>query len=314
MFHPLFFIGFCLSFFCLTDDVSAQAYIPLSTHTSEKKLWGEQQNVSAPFKTAGLLSSPKTAPEIEPEEKDSSLPPWLEHAVSIPDIEEDVPMIAIVIDDLGLNQKTTKAVLSLPAPITASFLSYADDLPDQTEQARLNGHELLLHVPMEPVNPRFNPGIDALRSEMSAEEIEEKLDAMLEAFPDYVGINNHMGSKFTSDKQAINVVVHKLKEKGLLFLDSLTSAKSVAWKLARDEHVPYAVRDVFLDNSQNEEDIMKQLVLLEKHALKRRTAVAIGHPHMTTINALKKWIPKAKEKGFVFVPISMIALIRQDAF
>ena len=59
---------------------------------------------------------------------------------------------------------------------------------------------------------------------------------------------------------------------------------------------------------------MKQLDLLEKHALKRRTAVAIGHPHATTVNALKKWIPKAKEKGFVFVPISMIALVKQDAF
>ena len=97
-------------------------------------------------------------------------------------------------------------------------------------------------------------------------------------------------------------------------MDSLTSGRSVAWKLARDEHVPYAVRDVFLDNSQDEEDIMNQLALLEKHAINRRTAVAIGHPHATTINALKKWIPKAKEKGFVFVPISMIALVRQDAF
>lgn len=307
MIRLLFFIGFFFSFFDLAGTACAQAYFSPSEHTSEKNLWGE-------FETAGLFSGKKKTAKTEPEEKENALPPWLEHAVSVPDMEEDAPMIAIVIDDLGLNRKMTKAVLSLPAPITAAFLAYADDLPDQTEQARLKGHELLLHTPMEPVNSRFNPGPDALRSEMSAEEIEETLDAMLEAFSDYVGINNHMGSKFTSDKQAFEVVIRKLKEKGLLFLDSLTSGRSVAWKLARDEHVPYAVRDVFLDNSQDEEDIMNQLALLEKHAINRRTAVAIGHPHATTINALKKWIPKAKEKGFVFVPISMIALVRQDAF
>ena len=316
MSRPLFFVGFCLSFFCWTNTVSGEVYTDLSAHTSEKKLWGEHQPVPEPIKTAGLFSQKKPAPEPEPEEEETAaaLPSWLEYAVPAPEMEEDAPMIAIVIDDLGLNRKMTKAVLSLPAPITASFLSYANDLPQQTEQARLKGHELLLHTPMEPINPRFNPGPDALRTDMSAEEIEQKIEIMLEAFSDYVGINNHMGSKFTSDKKAIAVVINKLNEKGLLFLDSLTSGKSAAWKLARDQHVPYAVRDVFLDNSHNEEDVMKQLALLEKHALKRRTAVAIGHPHPTTVSALKKWIPKAKEKGFVFVPISTIALIKQDAF
>ena len=316
MFRPLFLIGFYLSFFCLINTAYGNAYTDSSSHTSEKNLWGMQQMASKSSKTTDLFSEKKSAPEPEEEEEETAaaLPSWLEYAVSIPDIEEEAPMIAIVIDDLGLNKKMTKAVLSLPAPITAAFLAYADDLPDQTEQARQKGHELLLHMPMEPVNPRFNPGPDALRTEMSAEEIEQNLDAMLESFSGYVGINNHMGSKFTSDRKASAVVIKKLKEEGLLFLDSLTSGKSAAWKLARDEHVPYAVRDVFLDNSQNEKDIMKQLDLLENYALKRHMAVAIGHPHATTVNALKKWIPKAKEKGFVFVPISMIALIKQDAF
>ncbi|MBR1777281.1 MAG: divergent polysaccharide deacetylase family protein [Alphaproteobacteria bacterium] len=223
-------------------------------------------------------------------------------------------MIAIVIDDLGVNRSMTRAVLSLPAPITASFLAYADDLQKQAETAQSKGHELLLHAPMEPINSHFDPGTNALRSDMSEEEILQKLDLMLSSFTGYVGLNNHMGSKFTANKRAVSIVINELKKRGLLFLDSLTSADSVAWKSARDKHVPYAVRDVFLDNSLDEADIMAQLSLLEKRALKHHTAVGIGHPHKATVKALKKWIPQARKKGLVFVPISMIALVRQDAF
>ena len=319
MFRPSnIFLSLLLS--CLFITAPAESYTAPSSHSSEKELWGKKHTPEKPKEIqeqAPLAQTTDLQQDKTPEEtieQTPSLPPWLKYAVSVPEMEEDAPMIAIVIDDLGLNKTMTNAVLSLPAPITASFLSYAKDLPYQTEQARLKGHELLLHTPMEPVNPRFNPGPDALRSDMSAEEIMEKLEDMLASFDGYVGINNHMGSKFTSDKQSISVVTEELEKRGLLLLDSLTSGNSAAWKSARDRHVPYAVRDIFLDNSQNEEDVMKQLLLLEKHALKRRTAVAIGHPHLTTINALKKWIPKAKEKGFVFVPISMIALVKQDSF
>ena len=293
--------------------------MPPSNHSAEAELWGKKSvsktEKELPQKTFIQTAEQPPKKKFEPDLKQSMpLPPWLEYAVPVPDAPEDAPMIAIVIDDLGLNKKMTQAVLSLPAPITAAFLAYADDLPEQTEQARANGHELMLHVPMEPVDSRFIPGPNALKTAMSDEEIARKLEIMLSSFDGYVGINNHMGSKLTSDKKAVSVVMDMLEQTGFLFLDSLTSGKSVAWKQARDKHIPYAVRDVFLDNSHNEEDIMKQLNLLEKYALKRRTAVAIGHPHPTTINALKKWIPEAKAKGFVFVPISMIALVKQDAF
>lgn len=314
MFRFVFSIGFFLFFFALPTPTVAKPHLPVAAHTAESKLWGNNFTEIKSFETVCFFPKKEPVKKIEEQEQTATLPTWLEYAVPVPDAPEDAPMIAIVIDDLGLNRSLTRATLSLPAPITASFLSYADDLPEQTEKARLNGHELLLHAPMEPLNPRFDPGPDALRSEMSIEEITRNLEKMLNSFNGYVGINNHMGSKFTSDKQAIAVVMDELEKRGLLFLDSLTSGKSMAWKQARDRHIPYAVRDVFLDNAHNEEDILKQLALLEKHALKSHTAVAIGHPHKETINALKKWIPQAKAKGFVFVPISMIALIRQDAF
>ena len=284
--------------FCIKFVLSVLLFWPASVYSgthggsngyvSPQKIWGDDQ--------------PRGRPQ------------WLEHAVSVSDSREEAPMIAIVIDDLGVNKKMTKAALSLPAPITASFLSYADDLEQQTEYARKKGHELLLHTPMEPVDPDFYPGPNALKAGMSAEEIRELLELMLESFDGYVGINNHMGSKFTSDDKSVSVIMDELKKRGLMFLDSLTSPESVAWKQARSKHVPYAVRDVFLDNSRNQTDIMKQLSLLEKLAAGNHVAVAIGHPHKETIRALAKWIPLAKEKGFVFVPVSMIALIRQKDY
>ena len=283
-----------------------------SLRAAIKGAWGNENPISENdkqdvFTVAGLFFADK-----EKSDEEISLPPWLEYAVAIPDVDENSPMIAIVIDDLGVNRKMTKEVLALPAPLTASFLYYADDLPDQTQKARAAGHELLVHTPMEPVNAKFDPGPGALRTEMTAEEIKDRLDLMLDSFPGYVGINNHMGSRFTADSRAMQTVMEEVEKRGLLFLDSLTSNRSIAKKIAQEQNIPYAVRNVFLDNTQNEREIMKQLSLLEKHALRHRFAVGIGHPHKATVNALKKWIPRAKQKGFVFVPVSMVAVYLQD--
>lgn len=277
-----------------------------------KGVWGNENPISEndekdAFTVAGLFFTDKKESDEE-----IPLPPWLEYAVAIPDVDENSPMIAIVIDDLGVNRKMTKEVLALPGPLTASFLYYADDLPGQTQKARAAGHELLVHTPMEPVNAKFDPGPGALRTEMTAEEIKDRLNLMLDSFSGYVGINNHMGSRFTADSRVMQTVMEEVEKRGLLFLDSLTSNRSIAKKIAQEKNIPYAVRNVFLDNSQNEREIMKQLSLLEKHARRHRFAVGIGHPHKATVNALKKWIPQARQKGFVFVPVSMIAVYLQD--
>ena len=311
---------FSLVFFFCVFSVRAdtKTYTVFDENPLAKKVWG----------TSSEALTKNEDPEIaklilpqNPEQKIKTLyessnerPTWLENAVNIPDSEEDKAKIAIVIDDLGLKRSITRNILNLPAPITAAFLPYADDLEEQTRLAKEKGHELLVHIPMEPISPHFNPGPNALSSDMSAEEIIDKLEIMLSSFEGYVGINNHMGSKFTSNAVVSSIIINELEKRGLLFLDSLTSANSTAWKKARDRHVPYAVRNIFLDNSKNGQDIMQQLALLEKHALKHHTAVAIGHPHEATVNALKEWIPQAQKKGFVFVPVSHIALIRQDVF
>ena len=307
MFRVRLFPALILLFCCMTAEVSSKPDASFEAHSSEKEVWGREKTVE---KTRGDF------PEKEVlSDRTLTVPPsWLEYAVPVPEVPEEAPMIAIVIDDLGLNKTLTREVLSLPAPITASFLSYAEDLPRQTAYAAQKGHELLLHTPMEPVNPQRNSGPDTLKTTESDEEIREKLEVMFSAFDGYVGINNHMGSKFTADEKAIAVVIKEIAKRGLLFLDSMTCAKSVAWKEAKKHQVPYVVRDVFLDNSQEEAAIRRQLLLLERNARKNHIAVAIGHPHHTTVRALKKWIPQARRRGFVFVPVSMVALVGQESF
>ncbi len=315
----MFFIRFfsLICFFSVCCGFSAFADSLWGNPDSErpravlKGSWGENPELlrekrENTFDLAGLFFKEESEGENIP------LPPWLENAVAIPDVAEESPMIAIVIDDLGINRKMTQEVLELPGPLTASFLYYADDLPDQTRQAEAAGHELLVHTPMEPINAGFDPGPGALKTQMSAQEITDRLDLMLEAFSGYVGINNHMGSRFTANEQVMRPVMEEVKKRGLLFLDSLTSSRSVAGRIADEQNIPYAVRNVFLDNAQDEREIMKQLALLERHARKHRFAVGIGHPHKETVQALKRWIPQAKQKGFVFVPISMIAVYLQD--
>jgi polysaccharide deacetylase 2 family uncharacterized protein YibQ len=137
-----------------------------------------------------------------------------------------------VLDDLGLDRPHTAAAIRLRGPLTMSFMTYASDLAEQTAAARRAGHELLLHVPMEAVDRRANPGPHALLTTLSREEILERLRWGLGRFDAFVGINNHMGSKFTADPQSMVPVMEELRSRGLAFLDSRTSPASDGIRLA----------------------------------------------------------------------------------
>ena len=217
------------------------------------------------------------------------------------------PMIAVVIDDRGMNRPTTEAAIDLPSPLTLAFLSYAPGLPDWSEQARGAGHELLLHVPMEPVGRGQDPGPRALEIGLEAEEVRARLLWALDRLPGFVGINNHMGSRFTADEPAMMQVMEVLDRRGLLFLDSRTSAESRGWQAAVASGVPYAVRDVFLDHDYADQTaIRQQLDRLESIARRQGYAVAIGHPHATTLAVLRHWLPAAAQRGLSLVPVSAI--------
>ena len=258
-----------------------------------------------PGRAEPSAAAPRPPARAAREEPDRAPPPpWLRHAVAV--AHDERPAVAIVIDDAGLNRAETARLNALPAPLTVSFLSYADDLQRQTELARAAGHEIFLHVPMAPLSDRHDPGPRALRPESPAPEIRESLAWALARTSGYVGINNHMGSRFTGDEGAMEVLLGELKGRGLAFLDSRTTAASVAEAVAMRHDLPFAARDVFLDHDLDARAIAEQFDRLEKIARGRGSAIAIGHPRRATLDVLAGWLATLDERGLVLVPVSAI--------
>jgi uncharacterized protein len=232
-------------------------------------------------------------------------PAWLRFAMPPPPIDGR-PEIAIVLDDVGLDKKGAQRAIALPEPVTISFMAYATDLPQMAEEAHRNGHELMLHVPMEPISRSEDMGPNGLSVDLSRDEVLRRLRWDLDRFDGYVGINNHMGSRFTADTAGMSWVLEELKGRGLLFLDSRTIGNSVGIELARKFGVPHAGRDVFLDNVIEPAPIEAQLAETEEIARRHGSAIAIGHPHDVTLDVLTPWLAGLKAKGFVLVPLSTI--------
>ncbi len=235
------------------------------------------------------------------------LPAWQRFAVPVH--RDNRPKIVVVIDDLGLDRKRSKATVALPGPLTMSYMAYAENLKPQTTAAKRAGHELMLHVPMEPSSPTINPGPNVLISGMPADELRKNVEWNLNQLSGYVGINNHMGSRFTADSDGMKIVVQALKERGLLFLDSLTSGRSVAHDEARKAGIPFAIRNIFLDHEDNLDFINRQLERTEQVARRTGLAIAIGHPRDNTLTALRAWLPELNALGFQLVPISAVARV-----
>jgi uncharacterized protein len=192
--------------------------------------------------------------------------------------------------------------------LTLSYLTYALQLDRQTQAARAAGHELMLHVSMEPGNAKLDPGPNVLLSTLPAAELRLRLEWGLSRFQGFVGINNHMGSKFTANTRGMTLVMEMLKARGLLFLDSRTTGATVGPGLARRLGVPLAERNIFLDNENDVTAVNARLADLERLARRKGFAVAIGHPRDATIKALGTWLDQARAKGLVLVPVTAIIL------
>jgi len=268
------------------------------------------QPPSPPVPSLALAERPVTmiiaaTAAVEAEQVAATVPAWIRNAVPAP-ARDARPRISVVIDDVGLDRQRTARAIALPAPLTLSFLPYAMDLPRQTEAAHRAGHELLVHVPMEPLRKNLDAGPSPLDIGIGNDEVLQRLRWDLTRFDGYVGINNHMGSRFTSDAGALEPVMQELRQRGLLFIDSRTVAHSAGTEVAGKYGVPHAGRDVFLDDEISTPAIAARLGELERVARHNGSAIAIGHPHDQTLDALKGWLRDVPSKGFVLVPVSAI--------
>jgi polysaccharide deacetylase 2 family uncharacterized protein YibQ len=261
----------------------------------------------------GAVPAAAAAATMAPRAIPAPQPAWLRNAVITVVPPGRIP-IAIVIDDMGVDRPRSDRAAALPAPLTLAFLPYSRGFETQMAAARARGHEILVHVPMQPIGVE-DPGPEALTVSLDATEIRQRLAAALDRAGPAVGINNHMGSRFTVDREAMRPVLEELQARGLLFLDSRTAGGSVGPLLARALDVPYATRDVFLDNEPSLSAVEARLAELEAVARRQGHGIAIGHPHDGTLAALSAWLPGASARGFALVPVSTIvrqALERQQ--
>ncbi len=255
----------------------------------------------APPRTDSAKGAPKSLRSAPP------APAWRRYAALTPPTEGRA-RIAIVLDDMGLSQFRSDRAISLPRPITLAVLPYGNHLHGLVARARTAGHEVMLHLPMEPRDGQRDPGPNALLTGLPQAELDRRIAWNLGRLEGYVGVNNHMGSRFTASRREMARVMRALKARDLLFLDSLTTGRSKGYRLAREFGLPAVTRDIFLDNNRDPWLIRAQLEKTAQRARERGSAIAIGHPYPETLNVLEGWLPGLAARGLVLVPVS--ALVR----
>ena len=254
----------------------------------------------------------KPAFEIFPEEKTPAREPLAKIDIpkSIPKPKPvpstKLPRVALIIDDLGYDKKMAEKFLELDINLTLSILPHSPFQNKIGHLANLKGLEIMLHMPMEPVEyPEVNPGPGTLLSSMTPDELINQLEENLNTMPRVKGINNHMGSKLTAESTQMYQIFSVLKHRGLYFIDSRTTSDSLCKPSARLFQVPFAQRDVFIDHYQKPDFIRKQIKELIRIARENGEAVGILHPHSTTYRILQEMLPDLQNQ-VELVPASKI--------
>ena len=213
--------------------------------------------------------------------------------------------IAIVIDDFAVDDPIAAHFCAIAQPLTFSILPRASHAPTLAERMHTNGHEVLVHLPMEPKG-RASLGVNAILVGLDDEEIRRRVRRALQNVPHARGINNHMGSKATSDERVMRLVLSELKDRNLLFLDSRTTASSVAYQLAVDMDLRAFNRDLFIDEIADAQAIQGKLWELAAIAAQSGQAIGLGHNRRETLIALLAALPQIERRGFRFVPVSRL--------
>lgn len=221
---------------------------------------------------------------------------------------------AIVVDDLGQDLQAAEKLLALPYPLTFSVLPKLRYSVKTAEEAHRAGHEVMLHLPMEPQPGEHpSPGAGEILTSMSSEELARVLAADLETVPYAAGVNNHMGSRATAHFPLMTAVMDALRERRLYFVDSRTTATSVALDAARRRGLPAFYRSVFLDDTETVPYTLGQLRTFRRVVEEQGVALAIGHPYATTIAALSRFLPELEKEDIQLVPPSELVRLPEVA-
>lgn len=221
-------------------------------------------------------------------------------------IHSDAPKIAIMLGGMGLNKKLTQqAIKDLPADITLAFAPYGDDLQEQVNKARANGHEVFLQVPLEPVGfPVTNPGPKTLMGDGTDAENIDALRWHMSRFAGYAGVVNYMGGRFLAMPKAITPMLNELNRRGIPFLEDGSLALSSTEKAAKPMRAKVKRAEIVIDANPSPEAITAALTQLEEQATGTGFAVGTGTGLDVTIETVKEWAKAAAERGIILVPMT----------
>lgn len=224
-----------------------------------------------------------------------------------------LPQVAIIIDDLGYALLAGERAINLPGPVACAVLPGTPRATRLAEEAHANGKEVLLHLPLQAEEDSDPGEPGALRLDMSRAVFTRTLLEDIEAVPHAIGINSHRGSLLTRHPGHMNWLMEAILDHGdLFFVDSYTTAASIALKLAHESGVPAAKRDVFLDPDRSPETVVREFARLKQLARQNGFAIGIGHPYPATLAFLEEELPKLRSDGFELISISeLIALTNE---
>jgi polysaccharide deacetylase 2 family uncharacterized protein YibQ len=213
--------------------------------------------------------------------------------------------VAIIIDDCGQWLGTERSLIDLPIPLTLSVLPHVRYTAQIAQEAADAGKGVMLHIPMEPLSHAY-PGPGEIKDAMTDDQVTKQTEDDVAQVPLAKGANNHEGSEASADDRVMKDVIAVLKAHDLFFVDSRTNAKSVGQEVARDDGVPNAKRDVFLDNQANIAYTESMLEHAVEVAKRNGSAIAIGHPKPSTLAAIRDLYPKMQSEGVTFVLASSL--------
>jgi polysaccharide deacetylase 2 family uncharacterized protein YibQ len=266
------------------------------------------RTVAAPKKSTAVAYVPKpvAAPPVEKKAAPRPAPAAVKRQAPA------AGRIAVIIDDWGYSTRNCGILTEIHEPVTVAVLPNLVHTRDVLNCAQKAGKEIILHLPLEPhQNNDDYPDGYIIRTSMSARTVDATLEQVLNNMPGIVGVNNHMGSKATEDETLMGAIFTKLKRRGLFFVDSRVTAESIVGPLADRMRLPYAERDVFLDNTNERAYIEAQFAVLVDTARKHGSAVGIGHDRELTMQVVKEQMRHWEDQGFEFVTIKSLIQSRR---